>query len=152
MSGDLRVTENEAKYLKLIYREQREGFSKIKTTVVAKSLGVQPATVTEVLQNLAEKNLLRHKRYRGVELTKGGIAEARKLLRNHRILEVLLTDLLNCDPQRACDEASKLDYHTSRNLINAICRTYGHPEICPCEKTIFSDPKCKKKQTRGRTG
>ncbi len=144
MSTELKVTENEARYLKLIYREQHEGPGKIRTTAVAKSLGVQPATVTEVLQNLSEKNLLRHRRYRGVELTKEGVAEARKLLRKHRILETLLVDLLNYDPQRACDEASKLDYHASRDLINAICRTYGHPEICPCEKTIFSDSRCKK--------
>jgi DtxR family Mn-dependent transcriptional regulator len=147
MSAELKVTENEARYLKLVYREQREGPGKIRTTTIAKSLGVRPATVTEVIQNLAEKDLLRHRRYHGVELTKGGIAEARKLLRKHRILEILLTDLLNYDPQRACEEASKLDYHTSRDLINAICRAYGHPEICPCEKTIFSDPKCKKEQT-----
>jgi DtxR family Mn-dependent transcriptional regulator len=144
MCVDLKVTENEARYLKLIYREQYEGPGKVRTTTVAKSLGVRPATVTEVLQNLSEKNLLRHRRYRGVKLTKEGIAEARKLLRKHRVLETLLVDALNYNPQRACDEASKLDYHSSRDLINTICRIYGHPKICPCEKTIFSDSKCKK--------
>ncbi len=143
MNVEPKVTENEARYLKLIYREQYEGPGKIRTTTVARSLGVQPATVTEVLENLAEKKLLRHRRYHGIELTKKGIAEARKLLRKHRILEILFTDLLKYDPQRACDEASKLDYHASRKLINAICRTYGHPKICPCEKIIFSDPRCK---------
>lgn len=145
MNVELKVTENEARYLKLIYREHCEGSSKIRTTAVAKSFGVQPATVTEVIQNLAEKNLLRHKRYRGVELTKEGTAEARKLLRKHRILETLLVDLLNYDPQTACDEASKLDYHASRDLINAICRIYGHPKTCPCKKIIFSDPRCEGK-------
>lgn len=144
MGTELRVTENEARYLKLIYRKQCEGAAKIRTTTVAKSLGVRPATVTEVIQNLSEKNLLRHRRYHGVELMKEGIAEARKLLRKHRILEVLFTDLLSYDAQNACKEASKLDYHASRDLINAICRAYGHPEICPCEKAIFSDSKCKK--------
>lgn len=144
MSIELKVTENEARYLKLIYRKQYEAPGKIRTTAVAKSLGVRPATVTEVIQNLSEKNLLRYRRYYGVELTKEGIAEARKLLRKHRILEVLFTDLLNYDAQNACKEASKLDYHFSRALINAICRAYGHPEICPCERAIFSDSKCKK--------
>ncbi len=149
MGAGLSVTENEAKYLKLIYRKQCEESTKVKTTAVAKSLRVRPATVTEVIQNLSEKNILQHRRYHGVELTKKGIAEARKLLRKHRILEILFTDILNYNAQRACNEASKLDWHASRDLINAICRAYGHPEICPCEKTIFSDPKCKKKQMGG---
>jgi DtxR family Mn-dependent transcriptional regulator len=144
MGDELSVTENEAKYLKLIYRKRCEESAKIRTTAVAKSLGVRPATVTEVIQNLSEKNFLRHRRYHGVELTKEGIAEARKLLRKHRILEVLFTDLLNYDVQRACKEASKLDYHASRDLINAICQVYVHPEICPCDKVIFSDTKCRK--------
>ena len=144
MGTKLSVTENEAKYLKLIFRKQCEESTKIRTTAVAKSLGVRPGTVTEVIQNLSEKNLLRYRRYHGVELMKEGIAEARKLLRKHRILEVLFTDLLNYDAQNACKEASKLDYQASRDLINAICRAYGHPKICPCEKAIFSDSKCKK--------
>ncbi len=144
MGTELSVTENEARYLKLIYRKQCEESAKVRTTTVAKSLGVRPATVTEVIQNLSEKNLLRHRRYHGVELTKGGTTEARKLLRKHRILEVLFMDILNYDARNACKEASKLDYYASRDLINAICRAYGHPEICPCEKTIFSDSKCKK--------
>jgi len=144
MSDGLSITENEAKYLKLIYRKQYEESAKVRTTAVAKSLAVRPATVTEVIQNLSKKNLLRHRRYRGVKLTKNGIAEARKLLRKHRILEILFTDLLKYDAQNACKEASKLDYHASMELINAICRAYGHPEICPCEKTIFGDAKCEK--------
>jgi len=146
MGIEPKITENEARYLKLIYREQRERSSKIRNTPIARSLGVKPATVTEVLQNLSNKNLVRHRRYHDVKLTKTGTTEARKFLRKHRILEVFLMNILNCDVQMACDEASKLDYHASMDLINAICRAYGHPKICPCGNVIFSDPKCKKKR------
>ena len=144
MGAELSLTENEAKYLKLIYRAQCEESVKVKTTAMAKSLGVRPATTTEVIQNLSMKNLLRHRRYHGVELTKKGTAEARKLLRRHRILEILFTNLLKYDVQRACKEASKLDYHASRDLINSICRAYGHPCTCPCDKVIFTDLKCER--------
>lgn len=144
MRAEPGVTRNEATYLKLIYREQHEGSGEVKTTTAARTLGVRPATVTEVLQNLAEKKLLRYERYRGVELTEEGITRARKLLRKHRILEVLFADLLGYDFRRACEEASKLDYHVSMDLINDVCWAYGHPETCPCNKTIFSDPMCKK--------
>ncbi len=148
LSAEINVTENEAKYLKLIYREQYERLTKLRTTAIARALGVRPATVTEVIQNLSKKKLLRYRRYYGVELTKEGIAEAQKLLRKHRILEVLFTNLLNYGAQEACDEASKLDYHASRSLINAICQAYGHPKTCPCRKIVFSDSECKR-QTGG---
>lgn len=139
---------NEGKYLKLIYRKQCEEFSRVRTTLIATSTGVRPATVTEMLQKLAEKGLLRYRRYYGVELTEKGTAEARKLLRKHRLLEVLFVKLLNYNAKKACDEASKLDYHSSTDLINAICQTYEHPENCPCNKEIFRDKGCMRKAVK----
>jgi DtxR family Mn-dependent transcriptional regulator len=136
------ITVNEGKYLKLIYRKQREEFSRVKTTVVAKSVRVRPATVTEMLQKLAEKGLLEYRRYHGVGLTEKGVVEARKLLRKHRLLEVLFVRFLNYNVQKACEEASKLDHYASEKLVNTICRTYGHPETCPCNKLIFHHEGC----------
>ena len=135
----------EGKYLKLIYRKQCEESSRVRTTLIARSAGVRPATVTEMLQKLAEKGLLKYIRYHGVRLTEKGIAEARKLLRKHRLLEVLFVRSLNYDAKSACEEASKLDYYASKDLVTTICRTYGHPETCPCNKVIFSDKGCKGK-------
>ncbi len=143
LNAETGITMNEGKYLKLIYRKQHEELSRVRTTVVAKSVRVRPATVTETLQKLAEKGLLRYTRYRGVKLTEKGFAEAQKLLRKHRLLETLFVRFLDYDVQKACDEASKLDYYTSEDLVNTICRTYGHPETCPCDKTIFSHEGCK---------
>ena len=143
MNAESRITVNEGKYLKLIYRKQHEEFSRVKTTLIAKSVRVRPATVTEMLQKLAEKGLLKYTRYHGVRLTENGVAEARRLLRKHRLLEVLFVRFLNYEVQRACDEASKLDYHASEDLVNTICRAYGHPETCPCNKAIFSSERCK---------
>lgn len=145
MNAESRITVNEGKYLKFIYRKQHEEFSRVKTTLIAGFVGVRPATVTEMLQKLAEKDLVKYTRYHGVRLTEKGVAEARKLLRKHRLLEFLFARLLNYDVQKACDEASKLDYHASEDLVNAICRTYGHPETCPCNKAIFGSERCRDK-------
>jgi DtxR family Mn-dependent transcriptional regulator len=86
--------------------------------------------------------LLRYTRYRGVDLTEKGIIKAKKLLRRHRILELLFVRFLNYSSQKACEEATKLDHHVSRELTNAICRACGHPEVCPCDKSIFRDSEC----------
>jgi DtxR family Mn-dependent transcriptional regulator len=138
------LTPKEGEYLTLIYRKQVEEDKRASTTILAKSFKVSPATVTEIVQRLAKKKLVEYTRYYGTELTERGIVEAQRLLRKHRILEVLFVKLLRYDAEKACEEASKIDYYCSRELINAICRTYEHPNTCPCDKIIFRDPTCVK--------
>ncbi|MEM2250769.1 MAG: metal-dependent transcriptional regulator [Candidatus Hadarchaeales archaeon] len=142
--GVIQLTENEVKYLKEIYRRRCEDFQSVRTSQLAKSLGVNPATVTEVIQSLSRKNLLKYRRYREVKLTMAGIREARKLLRKHRLLEILFVGQLGCDVRTACKEASKLDYRVSMEIVNAICRLNNHPTVCPCGKEIFEDSRCRR--------
>jgi DtxR family Mn-dependent transcriptional regulator len=150
LNAEMVTTPNESKYLMLMYRKQLEERRRITTTVLARSFKVNPATVTEILQKLAQKKLVKYTRYYGAELTEKGIAEAQKLLRKHRILEFLLVKFLKYNTEKACEEASTIDHYCSENLINAICRTYGHPERCPCNKVIFGDPTCRGQgQTKG---
>ena len=142
MKAHLEITVNEGRYLKFLYQKRWEESSRVGTTVIAESFGVRPATVTEMLQKLSKKGLLRYTPYRRADLTGKGIIESKKLLRKHRILEVLFVRLLNYDSEKACEEAAKLDHHVSEKLANAICRAYGHPEVCPCDKPIFKDVEC----------
>ncbi len=140
------VTPKEGKYLTFIYRQQVEDGRRVTTTILAKSFKVNPATVTEILQKLAQKKLVEYKRYYGAELIEKGVAEAQKLLRKHRILEVLFVKFLKYKAEKACEEASKIDHYCSRELINAICRAYEHPNTCPCSKKIFRDPECMRRE------
>ena len=142
MKANLEITVNEGRYLKFLYRKQQEETSQIGTTDLAEAFRVQPATVTEMLQKLSEKGLLRYARYHGADLTEEGIIEAEKLLRKHRLLEVLFVRFLNYSSQEACEEATELDHHVSEKLANAICQANGHTEVCPCGKPIFKDSTC----------
>lgn len=151
MNAEVATTPNESRYLMLIYRIQLEEGGKITTTDLARSFNVNPATVTEILQKLAEKKLVEYTRYYGAELTENGIAEARKLLRKHRILEFLFAKFLKYTAEKACEEASTIDHYCSENLINTICQAYGHPKRCPCDKIIFGDPKCRGPGQTGET-
>jgi DtxR family Mn-dependent transcriptional regulator len=145
LSVKISLTPKEGKYLTFMYRKQVEEGKRATTTILAKSFKVNPATVTETLQKLAKKKLVEYTRYYGAKLTERGIVEAQKLLRKHRILEVLFVKFLKYDAEEACEEASIIDHYCSEDLINAICRTYGHPKKCPCNKIIFGDPKCRGK-------
>jgi len=133
---------NEERYLKFIYQKQLEEPGKVRTTVIATSFGVKAATVTEMLQKLSQKGLLRYTRYRGVDLTTKGVTKTQKLLRKHRLLEVLLVRFLNYTFHKACEEATKLEHHVSKKLVNAICQAYDHPDLCPCNKAILKDSEC----------
>jgi len=132
----MELTQVEARYLQLLYRRQEEEGRRAGTLLLAREMGVRPATVTEVLKRLAAKGLLRHVPYRGVELTPSGRRVGRELLRRHRILEVLFVRLLGCDRKTACREASRLDSHISPSLVDSLCRWCGHPTFCPCGRPI----------------
>ena len=138
-----RMTENEGGYLKLIHRRQVEEDRELGTTEIAEIFNVQPATVTEVLQKLAYKNLVVYQPYRGVQLTEPGLQEAKELLRGHRLLEILPVNHLRYGVQEACREASRLDHHTSKKMVNKISEAYDHPKLCPCNKTVFADKVCR---------
>ena len=142
MDSEPEVTKNEGKYLTFIYRKQNEESARVRTTGLAKTFKVRPATVTEMLQKLAKRGLLNYTSYRGIELTEEGIAIAQRLLRKHRLLEVLLVQTLNYNIKNACYEASKLDHYASESFINEICQRYKHPRICPCNKTITHVREC----------
>ena len=151
MNAEVATTPNESRYLMLMYRKQLEEGGRITTTDLARAFKVNPATVTEILQKLAEKKLVEYTRYYGAELTENGIAEARKLLRKHRILEFLFVKFLKYTAEKACEEASTIDHYCSEDLINAICQAYGHPKRCPCDKVIFGDPKCRGRAQTGES-
>ncbi len=142
----MNITKNESRYLKMIYRKQREEDENLSTCLIAKNLNVRPPSVTEVLQRLAEKGFLNYDPYSGVELTETGEERAKEQLRKHRILEVLLVEYLGYSPENACEKAFSLDYHASEDLINSICRSFDHPKTCPCGKEIFPNPSCSGKR------
>lgn len=144
LSSESSITPKQGKYLTFMYRKQVEEGKKATTTILSRWFRVNPATTTEILQKLAEKNLVKYARYYGAKLTEKGVAEAQKLLRKHRVLEVMFVNFLKYDTQKACQEASKIDHYCSEDLINSICRTYKHPNRCPCDKTIFDNIKCRR--------
>ena len=82
-------------YLKAVYALESRLEGPVPTNALAERLGVTPGSVSGMLRRLDELGLLEHERYRGVTLTAEGRRVALRTLRNHRLLELLLVELLD---------------------------------------------------------
>lgn len=123
-------SEQVEEYLKAIYDiAGKDGAAR--TTAIAKCLNISPPSVTEVMQKLAEQGLVIYEPYKGVTLTKEGLAIATKIKRKHRLLEVFFTDILHLDKDKAHTEACKMEHSLSDETENALCNMLNSPAKCP---------------------
>lgn len=75
-------------YLEALYTLTQDGQTAT-TSAISKRLNVAPASVTEMLQKLADAGYVNYARYQGVTLTRTGHDMAEKMARRHRLLERL---------------------------------------------------------------
>ena len=93
MSSTEEISATVEEYLEAIYRlEEKKGSAK--TGDLAKELNVTLGTITNTIENMEKQNLVIHKPYKGVKLTKKGRKLALDVVRRHRLSERLLTDIL----------------------------------------------------------
>lgn len=118
-------------YAKAIYSlEGRSDGEPVTTTALAERLGVTPGSASGMVRRLAELGLATHEPYRGVALTDQGRRVALEVLRHHRLLELLLTDL-GLPWDRVHDEAEVLEHHISEELEALIAARLGDPTHDP---------------------
>lgn len=117
-------------YLKAIYQLGRES-QPVGTSAIAKRLGVAEATVTGMIRNLAGKRLLRHTPYRGVRLTPAGEAQARRLVRKHRLWELFLVQHLKFGWEEVHRHAERLEHATDDELERRLFEMLGRPSRDP---------------------
>jgi Mn-dependent DtxR family transcriptional regulator len=132
----LELSPRKVEYLKFI----REKGPRVNTNVIADRFHVDPSTITKTIAELAQGGYLAHVPYHGVSLTPGGREYAEFLVRRHRILVIMLSHY-GLSAEKACDEASRFESFVSRDAIDRICRSLGHPMLGPCG-TIPHDLGC----------
>jgi DtxR family Mn-dependent transcriptional regulator len=134
--NDLRAHQNlspaGAGYLKAIY-ELEEGGQRVATSALAKKLAVAPASVTGMLQRLAENRprLVDYERYRGVALTPAGRESALETVRRRRLLELFLAETLGYNWDQVGAEAEQLEHVISNEFADKIAGLLGNPTNDP---------------------
>lgn len=125
------LTQSEENYLKSIYNLSTESNMPISTNAIADKLQTKAASVTDMLQKLANKGLASYYKYKGVRLTKTGSKEALKIVRKHRLWEVFLVKELNFNWDQVHEVAEQLEHIKSPMLIDRLDEFLEYPKFDP---------------------
>src|SRR5947199_7397029 len=120
------VTSAVQDYLKAIHRLGGAEEMVSPVAIVAR-LGVRAPSVTGMLKRLAEAGWITYETGRGARLTEQGVAEARRVIRRHRLVELFLTRVLGLDWSEVDAEAEALEHAISPRLEQAIAAHLGEP-------------------------
>jgi DtxR family Mn-dependent transcriptional regulator len=92
---------------------------------------VTTGSVSGMLRRLSELGLVAHERYRGTTLTAEGRRGALRIVRNHRLIELLLVEMLDVPWELVHREAEQLEHALSDELAERIAAKLGHPRVDP---------------------
>jgi DtxR family Mn-dependent transcriptional regulator len=123
------LSKSDREALKAIYRLSGSGDAH--TGVLAERLGLSPGTVTAIVKRLADRGLVDHKPYRGVELTTAGRQAAIASIRRHRIVERFLADMLGYAWNEADRLATSFEHELPQEVEDRLFVALDRPESCP---------------------
>ncbi len=121
----------EENYLKAIYKLSLATDGTVSTSGLATEMGVQSASVTDMLKKLAAKKMIKYEKYHGVELSKTGLAEATRIVRKHRLWETFLVDKLGFGWGEVHEVAEQLEHVKSEKLIDRLDSFLDFPKVDP---------------------
>jgi DtxR family Mn-dependent transcriptional regulator len=98
---------------------------------IAEALGVKAPSVTGMLKRLADAAWIEYAPGTGAKLSATGLAEALRVIRRHRLVELFLTQVLKLDWSEVDAEAEALEHAISPRLEQALADYLGEPHEDP---------------------
>jgi DtxR family Mn-dependent transcriptional regulator len=128
----IQITQAIEDYLKAIYELSRAE-ERASTNLLAARLGVNPASVTGMIQKLAQGTppLIEYHKHRGVALTSAGEKIALEVIRHHRLLELFLQEKLGYTWDEVHAEADRLEHVISEEFEERMAQALGNPSHDP---------------------
>ena len=126
-------------YLKAIWHIKERG-EDVKISNIAKMLNVRQPSVVQMLKKLHAKNLVIYNKA-GVKLSDEGQKIGSSMMRNSRLLEVLMHSALkvDIDEEMVCG----IEHHMNKQFTDALCTMLKHPRKCPHDHDIPLGECCK---------
>ena len=136
-------SEHVEMYLKAIWHI-KERNEPVKISVIAKMLNVRQPSVVQMLKKLNEKELVEYNKA-GVFLTETGEKIGSSMMRNSRLLEVLMDSALKVevDEEMVCG----IEHHMNMQFTDALCTMLNHPRKCPHDHDIPMGECCSKTES-----
>jgi DtxR family Mn-dependent transcriptional regulator len=120
-------SEHVEMYLKAIWYIRERG-DDVKVSSIAKLLNVTQPSVVQMLRKLNSSGLV-HYGKGSVRLAEEGDRIGKQMIRNTRLLEVLMKDALKIeiDEEMVCG----IEHHMKNIFTDALCTLLKHPRKCP---------------------
>jgi len=133
-------SEHVEMYLKAIWYIRERG-EDVKVSSIAKLLNVTQPSVVQMLHKLDDSNLLSYNKGNLVEMTPEGQKIGKQMIRNTRLLEVMMKDALKIeiDEEMVCG----IEHHMKKIFTDALCTLLRHPRRCPHGHNIPAGKCCK---------
>lgn len=127
------LSYTEENYLKALLKLsfQNEEKPEAGTNEMAAYLGVKPATATDMLKKLKEKDLVSYKKYGKILLTDMGKKNGIAILRKHRLWETFLYEKLDFSWDEVHEVAEQLEHIHSAKLVDKLEEFLNFPEFDP---------------------
>ena len=130
-------------YLKAIWHI-KERNEPVKISTIAKMLHVRQPSVVQMLKKLNTKDLVEYNKA-GVSLTENGERIGASMMRNSRLLEVLMDSALKVkiDEEMVCG----IEHHMNKQFTDELCTMLNHPRKCPHTHDIPMGECCENKDS-----
>ena len=130
-------------YLKAIWHINERN-EPVKISTIAKMLHVRQPSVVQMLKKLNIKDLVEYNKA-GVSLTENGERIGASMMRNSRLLEVLMDSALKVeiDEEMVCG----IEHHMNKQFTDALCTMLNHPRKCPHTHDIPMGECCENKDS-----
>ena len=113
------------------YVPSRRGPQPTAAARIADQLGVSRASAGEMLKRLEGEGMVVRGEKKEAILTEKGRIAAMRVVRRHRMVELLLTDVLGYDGAEAHEKADGIDAGFDEEMVERLWERLGRPERCP---------------------
>ncbi len=117
-------------YLRTIYELVEEGIVPLRARI-AERLHQSGPTVSQTVARMERDGLVTVEGDRHLELTEEGMRLATRVMRKHRLAEVLLTDVIGLDWELVHAEACRWEHVMSETVERRLVELLGHPTESP---------------------
>jgi DtxR family transcriptional regulator, Mn-dependent transcriptional regulator len=117
-------------YLRTVWELEEEGITPLRARLVER-LGVSAPAVSETVARLEAEHLMEVAPDRTLRLTAQGREIATSVMRKHRLVELLLTDVIGLDWEQVHNEACRWEHVISDDVEKRLVELLDSPPSCP---------------------